>query len=153
MNGSETKACRSEAAIIRIKQSGRPEKINNKIYINPFLNQTISENPLKKKVRTYNIDMLYPTVLNYSASIIVPDGYTLDYVPEDLSYDNKDIQLHYQTEQNGQKLNVSFQYSFKKSVYSPEFYSKLKFYFNEIVKKGTDKIVLSPSANATSAAN
>lgn len=50
--------------------------------------------------------------------------------------------MEYLVKTDGRKINISFNYYFKNSVYSAKDYSKIKFYFNEIVKKGNEKIVL-----------
>lgn len=119
-----------------------PEKINGKIYISPFMHETLTENPLKQQERTYPIDMVYPVRRKYYADIQIPDGYKVDFLPENDKIQNDQFELEYTIGTDDKKLLVSFTYSFKQPVYDPAEYIKIKYYFNEIVKKGTDKIVL-----------
>ncbi|HET7733466.1 MAG TPA: hypothetical protein VFK73_06475, partial [Paludibacter sp.] len=128
--------------IFRYSIVNKPEKINGKIYISPFMSETLTENPLKQMERTYPIDMIYPVKRKYYADIQIPDGYRIDFLPENDKIQNDQFELEYTIGTNDRKLLVSFTYSFKLPVYDPAEYMKIKYYFNEIVKKGTDKIVL-----------
>jgi transglutaminase-like putative cysteine protease len=129
--------------ILKYKLTNRPEVVNDKLYISPFLKETLSENPLKQNQRTYPIDMTYPVRRLYSSTISVPDGYKIEYMPATKKIDNQLFSLNYSTFYNGKQLVVYFDYCFKCSIYQPADYSKIQSYFNEIVKMGDEKIVLS----------
>ena len=92
---------------------------------------------------TYPIDMTYPTERVFNATIILPQGYNIDYLPSNHNIENDLFELNYSAKSEGEQIVVSFQYSFKKPLYAAVDYSKIKYYFNEIVKKGNEKIVLS----------
>ncbi len=120
------------------------ESVNNKFYITPFLNEVISDSPLKQKKRTYPVDLTYTKMRTFNSTISILDGYEVDYLPEQLTIKNSLFELNYIiTNNNDNQLQVSFSYMFKKPLYSPEEYARIKYYFNEIVKKGNEKIVLS----------
>ena len=118
------------------------EEINNKIYISPFLNETINDNPLNQDKRTYPVDMTYPWKQVYTSQIEIPENYAIDFIPEKFVVRNDLAEIEYTVMQSRNTLTLSFSTYFKKSVYPPEDYSKIKFYFNEMVKKGNEKIVL-----------
>ncbi len=120
----------------------KPEFVNDKIYISPFLQETITENPLKQKERRYPIDMIYPKKRIYSSTLSISEGYQVDYMPEDLTIKNDLFELFYSVKRQQDKLQIAFSYFFKKNIYQSDDYSKIKYYFNEIVKKGNEKIVL-----------
>lgn len=117
--------------------------INNKIYLNPFLNNTISNTHLKQKKRTYPIDMTYPKKRVFKSTIIVPDGYKIDFIPNKQRINNHLFEQNYTTIVKDNEIILTFDYYFKKSIYSPKEYPKIKFYYNEAVKKGNEKIVFS----------
>jgi hypothetical protein len=120
----------------------KSEIINNKIYIQPFLNEIFSKNPLTQKTRTYPVDMTYPINRIYHSEIIIPEGYNVEFQPGN-SFQTDDLSdLEYSVSQTDNKIVVSFRYAFKKSVYETEEYSKIKAVFESIVKKGSEKIVL-----------
>jgi hypothetical protein len=120
----------------------KPEIINDKIYISPFLQESITDNPLKQKERKYPIDMIYPKKRVYNSTISIPEGYEIDFMPENFQIKNDLFELNYTIEKFSDKLLVTFAYYFKKPIYQSEDYSKVKYYFNEIVKKGNEKVVL-----------
>jgi hypothetical protein len=129
--------------ILTYKQTSKPEIVNEKFYLSPFLNETISDNPLKQKERTYPIDMTYPKQRIFKSTISIPEGYKVDYMPSAQKINNHLFELNYSTMSIDNQIIISFDYYFKKSVYSADDYSKIKFYFNEIVKRENEKIVLS----------
>jgi len=117
--------------------------IKNKIYIKPFLENTISENPFTQKIRTYPIDMVYPEKRTFTSIINIPEGYKIDFRPTDLKINNIIIDLRYHVYVDKNKLKVNFNYYFKKSIYSSKNYNIIKYYFKQIIKKGNEKIVFS----------
>ncbi len=116
--------------------------VGNKIYISPFLNEIITDNPLTQKVRTYPIDMIYPEKRVYNSTIIIPGGYKIDFLPQEYKIKNDLFELNYIVISSEKEIKISFNYYFKNSIYSAKDYSKVKFYFMEIVKKGNEKVVL-----------
>ena len=120
----------------------KTEIINDKIYLQPFLNEIYSENPLKQKTRTYPVDMTFASKRTYISEIAVPDGYTVQFLPDKSSLNDDLFGLEYYASQNASTINVTFSYTFKHPVYTPEEYSLVKNMFDRIVKKSTEKIVL-----------
>jgi hypothetical protein len=118
------------------------EEINGKIYISPFFNENMSENPLKQKTRTYPIDINYPIKRQFYSEIAIPKGYKVDFLPEISNIKNDQFDLLYQANSDDEKISVSLAYYFKQPVYPAADYLKVKYYFNEIVNKGAEKIVL-----------
>ncbi len=131
------------------QQTSKPEIVNDKIYLSPFLNEPISNNPLKQNERTYPIDMTYPKRRLFSSSIEIPQGYQVEYLPADHKLNNKLFELTYSTRIVDNRIVVSYDYYFKNSIYDSKDFSKVKFYFNEIVKKGNEKIVLTKKTESS----
>lgn len=130
-------------------QTHKPEIVNDKLYLSPFLNEIISDNPLKQKERTYPIDFTYPKQRAFTSTIVIPYGYKVDYMPVEQSINNELFELNYTSRLEDGQVIVSFDYYFKKSVYSANDFSKIKFYFNEIVKNGKEKVVLTKMINGS----
>lgn len=129
--------------ILTFEQTSVPEIVNDKMYISPLLGESITDNPLKQKERSYPIDITYPKIRSYQTSIQIPEGYEVDYLPSDLSINNQLLELNYQIEANEDTINISFYYYFKTSIYNSNYYSAIKAFFDEIVKKGNERVVLS----------
>lgn len=128
--------------ILSFSTKAKAEIVNDKIYISPFLNETITDNPLKRNTRTYPINMIYPEHRKYNTTILIPEGYTVDYLPSETTYSNENFDLNYSIKNDGNKITVTFEYFFKKAVYPPTEYTNLKKYFFDIIQNGSDKIVL-----------
>lgn len=120
----------------------QPEIINNKIYLSPFLKETLLNNPLNQTTRTYPIDMVYPTRSVLTSVIELPENYSVEFIPDNLKINNTLIEIEYTTEKKDNILEIRFSVFFKKAVYEADAYQKIKYYFNEIVKKGNEKVVL-----------
>jgi len=131
----------SNPYILGIKFNYIPEKVNNKIYVVPFLSEVIRDNPFKQKERTYPIDMVYPEYRSYVSTIKIPTGFKIDYVPENSKIKNDQFELEYYSTISDNSITFSFSYFFKKAEYQASEYLKLKFYYNEIINKGSDKVV------------
>ncbi len=122
----------------------KPEVINDKIYISPFLNESYTESPLKQKVRTYPVDLTYPVKRTYLSEITIPEGYKVEFLPEKSTFNDELFNLEYNIWQDESKVSVCLSYTFNQSVYQPEAYNRVKTMFDRIVKKGNEKIVLAP---------
>lgn len=122
-------------------QTGTAEIVNDKIYLSPFLDEIFDENPLKQKERTYPIDMTYSRIRILNSIIDMPEGYKIDYLPETININNENIALVYNINSNEDKITASLQYHFKKPIYPAEMHKELQSYYDEIIKKGNDKIV------------
>jgi hypothetical protein len=101
----------------------------------------MKENPLKQPTRSYPIDMIYPKKTTYFSEINIPDGYKVEFIPANDKIKNDKFELDYMSSVGEKKINVSLTYYFKVPVYDAEEYDKIKYYFNEIVNKGSEKIV------------
>ena len=126
-------ACQFNAAI---------EEIGNKILLSPFNQFPFQENKFKAKERNYPIDFTYLQSEEFNARIIIPENTKVIYLPEDIDIDDEivNLKLHFLIEEG--IINASASYKFKAVVYEPKDYNKVKDYFELIVEKFNEKIVL-----------
>jgi hypothetical protein len=128
--------------ITRFAVSLKTEYIADKIYISPFLNESLSLNPLTQKTRTQPVDFLYPQVRTYASTIKIPEGYDVEILPV---YRNVDTPLFKQictSEKNGNIIQINLLYHFKLGIYEAADYNTLKQHFNDIIKLSQEKIIL-----------
>jgi len=126
---------------LKYKVVDNPLIVNGKIYVSPFLHETITENPLKQSERTYPVDMVYPKKNSYYSEISIPDGYKTNFLPSKASISNDLFDLEYSIVNTDSKIQINFVYCFKLPIYQPEDYSRIKDFFNEVINKGSEKIV------------
>ncbi len=117
-------------------------RIQNKIFIDPFFNEPLKENPLKAEERKYPVDMIYPKTVTYKTELEIPDHYRVEQLPEAFNINTDLFMLNYLATDNNGIITVNASYQFKKSVYLPEDYSKIKRYFGLIIKYLNQKIVI-----------
>lgn len=125
----------------------KPDFVNGKIYISPFLYETIMQNPLKEKERSYPVDFIFQKSERLHCKLMLPHGYKIDYIPENISIDDDLFQLEYTTNISDDIVLISLNYLLKKAIYMPEEYERLKYFLDELVKKTNEKIVLASNSN------
>jgi len=119
------------------------EKVEDKIIISPFCNATMTENPLKQPARSYPVDMTYKKVRRFQSTIKIPDGYKLLVKPDNLNIENNLVNIKFASEiQDNGIIKIAGVYEFKTDVYTSSDYVDLKGYFNKIIDKFNEKLVL-----------
>ena len=120
------------------------EVIGNKMYVSPLLHLATGENYFKAENRTYPIDYIFPWSDKYNVSILIPEGYTVESLPEPLSISlsNNMGSFRYGVTQNAGKIIITFQNAIKTPVIGAEYYKDLQQYYKMILEKESEKIVL-----------
>jgi len=129
--------------IIKHKSSCLTEHIADKTFIHPFFYDVMQDNPLKQKIRTYPVDMVYPKSKAYINEITIPENYKVEKIPENFFFNNELFLIQYNCEVKDGVIKTSASYQFKKAIYATKDYSKIKNYFDLIIEKLNQKIVLS----------
>ncbi len=119
----------------------KPLIMSDKMFVSPFLAESLIENPLKQISRTYPVDMIYKLHNSFTSQIQIPFGYKIEKIPVNRNIDNDLFQMDYTVTQVNDKMMVSLNYLFKKTVYNSSEYENIKSFFAEIVNKGTEKFV------------
>ena len=110
--------------------------------INPFLNLALTKNKLTQKERNYPVDLIYPEDAQFEISMKIPEGYQVSSLPESYSMDNNLAEIKLTYVLNDHVVSIVGNYNFKKSIYTSKEYSRIKFYFDTIIKKFNEHIVL-----------
>ena len=120
------------------------EDINGKIYLNPLLHLATKENIFLSDTRSYPIDFVFPQMQRYIINITIPEGYTVESKPEDMgiALPNGIGKYIYKVVTNGQLIQLSAQYNLDIPIISPEDYAELKAFYNLMIEKENEKIVL-----------
>jgi hypothetical protein len=133
----------SQPYIISFDASFQPEMISDKIYISPYLDEPISQNPFIHNQRTYPVDLNYPIKKSFHSTIHIPEGYKVSYLPEDYTLNDEHFSFDYSVLiENDAKIKCTSNYCLARSVYPSSDYLRLKGLFNQIIRYLNDKIVL-----------
>jgi hypothetical protein len=115
------------------------------LYVNPMFGEAYKENPFKSAQRLYPVEMPYASDETYVFNMIVPQGYVVDELPKSVIVklnDAGDGQFEYiVTESNG-TISMRSRIQLKRAYYQPAEYDLLREFFNLVVKKQNEQIVL-----------
>ncbi len=117
---------------------------NSIIYLNPMMGHGEKENPFKLNERAYPVDFAAPVDETYICRFILPEGYEMEEGPQNkvLALPDNGGKFMYVVQQQGNEVQIMSKISINKPVfYAPE-YPYLKEFYNQIVTKQAEQIVL-----------
>ncbi|MHA6246998.1 DUF3857 and transglutaminase domain-containing protein [Pontibacter sp. CAU 1760] len=114
------------------------------IYLNPMLGQGEKENPFKLEQRLYPVDFGSPVDEVYVANFTIPAGYILDEMPQSviMNLPEQGGRFTYMVQQQGSLVQVMSKVSISKPLFYASEYSMLKEFYNRIIAKHAEQIVL-----------
>lgn len=120
------------------------EIIGDKMYFSPFLFFAKTENPFKQESREYPVDFVFPQQDKFNISIKIPDGYTVETMPQPLALAMPENlgSFKYSISNNGNQIQLLYTQDINQAIIGAEDYEALKQFYREIVNKQTEKIVL-----------
>lgn len=120
------------------------ELIGDKLYFSPLLFLFDSENPFKENTREYPIDFVYPTADKYMVNIKVPDGYGVESMPvsSKIKFKDSEGEFIFLSSQNGDYLQFIITVEIKSSLILADDYVGFKEFYQMMIEKQTEKIVL-----------
>ena len=118
--------------------------VGNKIYVKPLLFNSLTENPFKLDKREYPVDFGVPMSEKNSIQITIPEGYTVVSYPEaiGIGLPNEYGVYIFKISIKGNMVQVVSQLEINSAIIPQQDYGPLKEFFNQIVAKNTELIVL-----------
>ncbi|TYA57994.1 DUF3858 domain-containing protein [Formosa maritima] len=120
------------------------EKIGDSYYFSPLLFLKIKESPFKLQSRKYPIDLDFPTSRKYMVNIMLPEGFQVESLPENekLQFNNTEGEFTYLIRENGSMLQLVITLDLNNTLILPANYEQFKQFFELLVNKQAEKIVL-----------
>ena len=118
------------------------------LYFNPVIAGSILENPLTAETRTNLLDFPYTTNYNYVLNLEMPPGYTPAEMPKEtvVTFGNKrDMVFQYRCSLNNNVVTVISKLQMNRYLFTPEEYADLRQFYNAIVQKNQEILVLKKS--------
>lgn len=121
------------------------ENVADKLYFSPLAFLVTRENPFKPEAREYPIDYGYPMKNRYIVNIALPEGYTVESLPQDAVFNlGENIgNYRYLISQMGDKLQLSVEFAINHAFIAAEEYGNLKKFYELLIAKENEKVVLS----------
>lgn len=114
------------------------------IYLDPLTGFGFDLNPFKQASRKLPVNFTYPQVIQFSNKIIIPEGYTLEDVPANLNLGlpQGDCRFLFSATAMNNEVVVNSRLMINRIIYSAEEYPDLKAFFDEVIRKQEEKLVL-----------
>lgn len=124
-----------------------PDHINGGdkvIYLKPLLINNFQESPFKNTTRRLPVEFGYPSSYSYIMNLTIPDGYKVHEMPKPIVMKMPhDIgEFKYNIQVSGQQIQILTQVTIKSQFVPVEYYSHLQQFFDTIVEKYAQRIVL-----------
>jgi hypothetical protein len=118
------------------------ENSGDKIFIHPFCNLSISDNPFKQTNRILPIDLTYLQSKTYRSVINIPKGYKIEHMPKPYVINDNLISMNYSVVDSSDKILVEASYAYKQNIYDAKSYLSLKMSFADIIKRLSEMVIL-----------
>jgi len=115
------------------------------IYINPMFGEGFGKNLFQSAERSYPVEMPYASDQTYVFNMAIPDGYTIDELPKSMILklnEAGDGRFEYLISESNGTISMRSRITVKRANFTPAEYDLLREFFNEIVKKHSEQIVL-----------
>lgn len=114
------------------------------IYFNPILVDRITNNPFTSPTREYPVDFGVSSSEIYQLNLIIPEGYKVEELPQSKSFalGEKGGSFIYKIMQTDNIVSFSMRLNIDKTLFLPDEYKFLQEFFNIIVAKESEQIVL-----------
>ncbi len=121
------------------------EEVGDKLVFSPVLFLKDNENVFKSEERNFPIYFGFPFKISYKINISIPDTYTIEKLPENmtLSLPENMGNYSYQIQNTGNKITLIVVSDISTSIYPNTLYKELKDFFEKIFTKEHEKVILS----------
>lgn len=124
--------------------NGIVEQAGNLLLISPWVLDQEKENPFTSATRDYPVEFSYPTVKSSTVKLTIPQGYVVESMPKGLKVRLPDGSARFTCNvgQQGNLITMTSVVTITRTLYTPEEYADLKSFFQTVVDKELEKIVL-----------
>jgi hypothetical protein len=120
------------------------QKIGDRLFINPLLYIGQDENPFKKEGRKFPVEIGSSIQENYNISLELPEGYTVEYLPQAIKLELPDNlgSYYFAVSEGDTSINAIRKLSLNRPIYSAAEAAGLRALFLRIVEVEAEKIIL-----------
>ncbi|MCB0706028.1 MAG: DUF3857 domain-containing protein [Saprospiraceae bacterium] len=114
------------------------------IYVNPVVLSDFKENPFTIEDRTYPVNIPYPIEDKYIFNLTIPEGFEIEELPEPtrILMDGNAGLFQYNVSESAGKVQIVVEIKLFVLTYPPEQYSVIKNFFDIVVEKLNEPVVL-----------
>lgn len=114
------------------------------VYLNPMFGEATKSNPFKSLERKYPVEMPYTVDEIYTLNMELPDGYEVEELPKStlVKFNEDEGLFQYMIVKNENLIQFRSRIKLNKANFPPEDYETLRSFFDMIVKKQGEQVVL-----------
>jgi len=114
------------------------------LYLNPMFGEATKTNPFKSQERKYPVEMPYAMDEIYTLNMEIPPGYAVEELPRSaiVKYNDNEGMFQYMVAQAGNMIQFRSRIKLNRAYFEPQEYNSLRDFFDMIVKKQAEQIVL-----------
>jgi hypothetical protein len=114
------------------------------LYINPMMGEATAANPFKSQQRLYPVEMPATFDELYTLNMAIPAGYEVDELPKSavVKFNEDEGLFQYLVGKSDNVIQLRSRIVLRKAYFPPEEYESLRDFFDLIVKKQSEQIVL-----------
>jgi hypothetical protein len=118
--------------------------VNDKLYVTPISFLRMEENPFKLEERQFPVDFGYPMADRYIINIVIPEGYMIESVPDKIMIALPESmgRFSYLVSATGNQIKLSVKLEIDKAMIPANAYAYLKEFFNQVIIKESEQVVL-----------
>lgn len=133
----------NESLVLKYITKTKLDKVGEKILITPFPVNPYRESQFKQEDRRYPVDFGDLNEEQFFFSMQIPNGYEIDYTPQDKFYKNSelDFEFSYKVQREQKFVQIMVKIKRGKTVYDAKDYKELKLFFDLLVKNINENLV------------
>ena len=114
------------------------------VYINPTVGFEFDLNPFRQHIRKLPVNFTYPVDIQYSNRITIPEGYAIEGLPDNLNIalPDGDCRFLFSSSMMNNEAVINARLMINRIIYAPEEYQSLKAFFDAVIKKQEEKLIL-----------
>lgn len=134
----------SNRCIETIDFSGELPTNDDYIYVNPMLFPDESKNPFTNAGRKFPVEFPYMQSVIINTLLTLPEGFEIEELPQSIKMvlNNKEVSMTYAIRQEDNRLRTQYNIMIHTPLILPESYSELRNFWEELVNKNNQQIVL-----------
>lgn len=114
------------------------------MYINPIVTSQLLTNPFRLKTREYPVDFGHPQDNMYLCKLKIPEGFAVEEAPQSKIFilPGNGAKFVYSVSHTGGVISVVSNLQINKSMFVQTEYEQLRLFYDQVVAKQTEQIVL-----------
>ncbi|WP_291906154.1 DUF3857 domain-containing protein [Chitinophaga sp. CB10] len=118
------------------------------LYIKPMMGQEYKQNIFQSEERKFPVEMNAVMDEMYTLNLAIPEGYVVDELPKSsiIKYNDDEGMFQYLIQQVDNRIQMRSRIKFTKATFQPEEYTGLRDFYEMVVKKQAEQIVLKKKA-------